>query len=183
MADAPMPLPSGGRPSARGVVLVYSERYTFDIGRHVFPVFTFSMHQIHNYPATKPASSLDVGLVDGVSDVEDLHALRESLPKVFAFDPEIVFYLAGADPYAGNQLGGLSLSMEGLRERDRLVFESARRHDVPVVVTLAGGYARRVDDTVEIHVATVEAALAALGQGRPRGQAGHERGTPDDTTG
>jgi acetoin utilization deacetylase AcuC-like enzyme len=134
-------------------------------------VFTFSVHQIHNYPAAKPASSLDVGLADGALDAEYLHALREALPTVFAFEPQILFYLAGADPYAGDQLGGLCLSKDGLRTRDRIVFEAARRAGVPVVVTLAGGYARLVEDTVDIHVATVEEALAVLAQEPRRGQA------------
>ncbi len=128
-------------------------------------VFTFSMHQLHNYPAFKPPGSLDIALDDSTTDDEYLCELREALPRVFASGPQIVFYLAGADPYEGDQLGGLRLTMEGLRARDRLVFESARAAAVPVAVTLAGGYARRLEDTVAIHVATVEEAKAVL-QGR-----------------
>jgi acetoin utilization deacetylase AcuC-like enzyme len=123
-------------------------------------VFTFSMHQFHNYPAVKPRGSLDIGLVDGAGDIEYLHTLREALPKVMASEPDMLFYLAGADPYDDDQLGGLCLSKEGLRKRDRMVFRAARQAKVPVVVTLAGGYARRLDDTVAIHAATVEEALA-----------------------
>ena len=124
-------------------------------------VFTFSMHQLHNYPAQKPPGTLDVGLADGASDVEYLLNLREALPKVVASGPDLMIYLAGADPYDDDQLGGLCLSKEGLRERDRMVMRAARQAFVPLVVTLAGGYARRVEDTVDIHAATVEAALAA----------------------
>jgi acetoin utilization deacetylase AcuC-like enzyme len=125
-------------------------------------VFTFSMHQLHNYPAFKPASSLDIALDDWAGDEEYLTELCEALPRVFASRPDVVFYLAGADPYADDQLGGLGLTREGLRRRDRLVLQAARDHGVPVVVTLAGGYARHVEDTIAIHAATVEQARAAL---------------------
>jgi acetoin utilization deacetylase AcuC-like enzyme len=121
-------------------------------------VFTFSMHQQHNYPAWKPRGSLDIGLADGTGDATFLQRLREALPGVLAARPECVFYLAGADPYQDDQLGGLSLTREGLRERDRLVIGAVRDAGIPLVVTLAGGYARRVEDTVAIHVATIEEA-------------------------
>ena len=121
-------------------------------------VFTFSMHQQHNYPMWKPRGSLDVGLPDGVRDATFLRELERALPKVMASDPQCVFYLAGADPYEDDQLGGLRLSCDGLRRRDRMVIESVRAARVPLVVTLAGGYARRVEDTVAIHVATIEEA-------------------------
>ena len=122
-------------------------------------VFTFSMHQQHNYPLFKPKSSLDVGLSDGAGDEEYLERLRGALPRVFAMRPEILFYLAGADPFREDQLGGLDLTLEGLRQRDRVVLEAARDGTVPVVVVLAGGYAHRIADTVAVHVATVEEAL------------------------
>ena len=121
-------------------------------------VFTFSMHQQHNYPMWKPRGSLDVGLPDGADDATFLGELQRALPKVVAHRPQCVFYLAGADPYEDDQLGGLRLTKEGLRRRDRLVIETFRTADVPLVVTLAGGYARRVEDTVAIHVATIEEA-------------------------
>jgi acetoin utilization deacetylase AcuC-like enzyme len=121
-------------------------------------VFTFSIHQQHNYPAFKPRSSLDIGVDDRLHNVEYLEKLRQAMPKVFAFGPQVVFYLAGADPYEDDQLGGLALTAEGLRERDRLVFSACRSARVPVVLTLAGGYARRVEDTVGIHRATFDAA-------------------------
>ncbi len=122
-------------------------------------VFTFSMHQEHNYPAFKPHSSLDVHLPDYADDELYLRHLVGALPRVLASGPDIVFYLAGADPFEEDKLGGLSLTKEGLRRRDRLVFAAARELDLPVVVTLAGGYAHNVDDTVDIHAATMEESI------------------------
>jgi len=122
-------------------------------------VFTFSMHQQHNYPMWKPRGSLDIGLADGTHDAAYLEALAGALPEVMAHRPECVFYLAGADPYEDDQLGGLRLSKAGLRARDRLVFDAVQRASAPLVVVLAGGYARHVEDTVTIHAATVEEAL------------------------
>jgi acetoin utilization deacetylase AcuC-like enzyme len=122
-------------------------------------VFTLSIHQLNNYPAHKPPSSLDLDMDDRVEDDEYLGALipsvQQSLDK---FQPEIVFYVGGADPYCEDQLGGLSLTKAGLKQRDRRVFEEARRRGIPVVTTLAGGYARRVEDTSRIHVNTILAA-------------------------
>lgn len=124
-------------------------------------VFTFSMHQQHNYPMWKPKSSLDIGLADGAHDATYLRELELALPKVMAHAPQCVFYLAGADPYEDDQLGGLRLTKHGLRRRDRMVIETVRAADVPLVITLAGGYARRVEDTVAIHAATIEEAVKA----------------------
>lgn len=121
-------------------------------------VFTFSMHQQHNYPMWKPRGSLDIGLADGTGDATYLGLLQDALPKVMASAPDVLVYLAGADPYEHDQLGGLRLTREGLRARDRLVVQQARQSGVPMAVVLAGGYARSVDDTVAIHVATVEEA-------------------------
>jgi acetoin utilization deacetylase AcuC-like enzyme len=123
-------------------------------------VFTFSMHQQHNYPMWKPRSSLDIGLPDGAGDERYLHDLQAALPKVLAANPQFVFYLAGADPYEQDQLGGLRLTLDGLRRRDRLVLETVGRARVPIAVTFSGGYARRVEDTVAIHCATVREAVA-----------------------
>ena len=122
-------------------------------------VFTFSMHQQHNYPVWKPRGSLDVGLPDGAHDATYLAALERTLPSVMAHQPDCVFYLAGADPYEDDQLGGLRLSKAGLRARDRLVVDAVRGAAAPLVVLLAGGYARRIDDTIAIHAATIEEAL------------------------
>jgi acetoin utilization deacetylase AcuC-like enzyme len=121
-------------------------------------VFTFSMHQQHNYPMWKPRGSLDVGLPDGAHDETFLRELEGALPAVVAHRPRCVFYLAGADPYEDDQLGGLRLTKDGLRQRDRLVIDAVHRAGVPLVITLAGGYARRIEDTVAIHVATIEEA-------------------------
>jgi acetoin utilization deacetylase AcuC-like enzyme len=124
-------------------------------------VFTFSMHQQHNYPLWKPRGSLDIGLPDGAHDATYLHELEQALPQVMAHEPQCVFYLAGADPYEDDQLGGLRLTKEGLRRRDRMVIETVHAAGVPLVITLAGGYARYVEDTVAIHTATIEEALNA----------------------
>ena len=125
-------------------------------------VFTFSMHQQHNYPAWKPPSDLDIGLEDGTGDTEYLALLEQHLPEILArHRPDLVFYLAGADPYRFDQLGGLGLTLEGLRRRDEVVFERATNAGVAVAVSLAGGYALSADDTVEIHCNTVRAAKEA----------------------
>jgi acetoin utilization deacetylase AcuC-like enzyme len=121
-------------------------------------VFTFSMHQQHNYPMWKPRSTLDIGLADGVHDATFLQELDRALPAVMGHHPQCVFYLAGADPYEDDQLGGLRLTKEGLRQRDRRVIETVRAANVPLVIVLAGGYARRVEDTVAIHAATINEA-------------------------
>jgi len=123
-------------------------------------VLTCSLHQQHNYPMWKPASTIDVGLADGTRDAGYLTALARVLPRVLAHEPQCVFYLAGADPFEDDQLGGLKLTKAGLRQRDRMVIEAVRSAGSPLVVTLAGGYARRVEDTVAIHAATIEEALA-----------------------
>lgn len=122
-------------------------------------VFTLSIHQVNNYPAHKPASSLDLNMDDQIEDEEYLGALIPAVRQALdQFQPEIVFYVGGADPYCEDQLGGLSLTKEGLKQRDRSVFEEVRRRGIPIATTLAGGYARRVEDTVRIHVNTILAA-------------------------
>jgi acetoin utilization deacetylase AcuC-like enzyme len=123
-------------------------------------VFTVSMHQQHNYPLWKPRSTVDVGLPDGAHDATYLRELERVLPQAMAHRPQCVFFLAGADPYEDDQLGGLRLTREGLRRRDRMVIETVRAAGVPLGVTLAGGYARRLEDTVAIHMATIEEAAA-----------------------
>jgi acetoin utilization deacetylase AcuC-like enzyme len=122
-------------------------------------VFTISIHQENNYPAHKPPSNVDLNMADRVEDDEYLKALIPAVQKALdEFRPEILFYVGGVDPYCEDQLGGLSLTKEGLRRRDRSVFEEARQRKIPVVTTLAGGYARRVEDTVSIHVNSILAA-------------------------
>jgi len=122
-------------------------------------VLTLSIHQLNNYPAYKPPSSLDLDMDDGVEDEEYLAALLPAVEKSLEESrPDILFYLGGADPFCEDQLGGLCLTKAGLKERDRRVFEAAQKRGIPVVTTLAGGYARRVEDTVRIHVNTILAA-------------------------
>ena len=123
-------------------------------------VFTFSMHQQLNYPFFKPAGDLDVGLENGAGDLRYNGLLGEALPRVMASRPDLIVYLAGADPYENDRLGGLRLSKAGLAERDRLVLAAARRAGVPLVTVLAGGYAADVTDTVDIHTATIEAMVS-----------------------
>ena len=125
-------------------------------------VLTLSLHQYHNYPSEKPPSTIDIHLRDGVGDEEYLDRLRGALTVAVSFAPDMVFYLAGADPYGEDQLGGLSLTIDGLKQRDQLVFETALAQHVPVAVTLAGGYARDIRDTVTIHCNTARAASEAL---------------------
>jgi len=126
---------------------------------HAGDVFTISLHQENNYPMWKPPSSIDVDLPDGIGDDDYLAWLDNALSSgLRQFDPELICYIAGADPYREDQLGGLSLTIEGLKRRDELVFRVARTRNIPVMVTYAGGYARRVEDTVTIHCNTVIAA-------------------------
>jgi acetoin utilization deacetylase AcuC-like enzyme len=122
-------------------------------------VFTISLHQENNYPLVKPKSSIDVNLPDGIEDAEYLGWLEQAMSSgLRAFRPDLICYIAGADPYREDQLGGLHLSMEGLKQRDALVFRIARLQHIPVMVTYAGGYARNLADTVTIHCNTVIAA-------------------------
>jgi acetoin utilization deacetylase AcuC-like enzyme len=122
-------------------------------------VFTISLHQQNNYPVWKPPSSIDVNLPDGVGDEEYLGWLDNALSSAFRqFTPELICYVAGADPYRYDQLGGLDLSIKGLKQRDEMVLREARKRGIPVFVTLAGGYAEYVADTVTIHCNTIVAA-------------------------
>jgi len=121
-------------------------------------VFAFSMHGAKNYPLFKARSTLDVELPDGTGDDEYLRILAEHLPRVFAHSPDIIFYLGGADPYAGDKLGRLSLSIGGLRARDDLVLSECHARGVAVATVMSGGYAADINDTVEIHCNTIRAA-------------------------
>ena len=126
-------------------------------------VFTLSIHQQNNYPEPKPPSDEDIGLADETRDHEYLDALEKGLLRSFKkVSPDLIFHVGGADPYREDQLGGLALTLEGLQQRDKLVFDHARRRGIPVASTLAGGYARRVEDTVRIHVNTIVAARDVL---------------------
>jgi acetoin utilization deacetylase AcuC-like enzyme len=126
---------------------------------HAGDVFTISLHQQNNYPAWKPHSSIDVDLPDGIGDDDYLAWLDNALSSgLRQFEPELICYIAGADPYREDQLGGLALTIEGLKRRDELVFRVAKARNIPVMVTYAGGYARKLEDTVMIHCNTVIAA-------------------------
>jgi len=126
---------------------------------HAGDVFTISLHQRNNYPAWKPHSSIDVDLPDGTGDDDYLAWLDNALSSgLRQFEPDLICYIAGADPYQQDQLGGLELSVEGLKRRDELVFRVAKARNIPLMVTYAGGYAARVEDTVRIHCNTVIAA-------------------------
>ncbi len=126
-------------------------------------VFTLSIHQFNNYPSEKPPSSLDIHLPDGIGDAEYLNRLGNGYRAALAmFRPELVMYVAGADPFFGDQLGGLALTFDGLMERDRLVIWTALTHNIPVAIVLAGGYAQSVEDTITIHANTVAVAKEVL---------------------
>lgn len=118
-------------------------------------VLTFSMHATKNYPLFKAQSSIDVELPDGVSDETYLETLRSYLPAIFKGDPEAIFYLAGADPFAGDKLGRLALSKEGLAERDYLVLSECFERKIPVITVMSGGYGKDIQDTVEVHCNTI----------------------------
>ena len=118
-------------------------------------VFTFSMHGAKNYPLFKEISDLDIELPDGTGDEEFLDTLDEALPRIALHNPDIVFYLGGADPYEGDKLGRLNLTKPGLKRRDEMVLRFARERGWPIVTTLSGGYAQDIDDTVDIHANTI----------------------------
>lgn len=127
------------------------------IFQHDKDVFTFSMHGAKNYPLHKEKSSLDIELADGTTDDEYLEILEQALPRIFMHNPDIVFYLAGADPYERDKLGRLKLTIDGLRRRDEMVLKFAKDHQIPIVTTMSGGYAEKLEDTVEIHANTIRA--------------------------
>jgi acetoin utilization deacetylase AcuC-like enzyme len=122
-------------------------------------VYTFSIHQMDLYPAEKASGSLDVGLWSGDGDETYMSSIKAHFPRIYQeFQPDIIFYLAGADPYEKDQLGGLRLTKDGLKERGEIIIGQARRLKIPVAVLLAGGYAHDVQDTVAIHLNTVKVA-------------------------
>lgn len=127
--------------------------------------FTFSIHQMDLYPSQKQSSSVDVGLWSGDGDEKYISSLNSHLPRIYQeFQPDLVFYLAGADPFEKDQLGGLQLTLDGLMERDRVVLGQARKLKLPVVILFAGGYAYDVMDTVTIHLNTIIMAKKVFGK-------------------
>ncbi len=120
-------------------------------------VFTFSMHGEKNYPLHKERSTLDIELADKTSDKEFLEILEQVLPRVILHQPDLIFYLGGADPYEKDKLGRLSLTKNGLMKRDEMVLSFAKEHHTPIITTMSGGYALDINDTVEIHANTIRA--------------------------
>ena len=140
---------------------VHQGNGTAAIYAHDADTFTYSIHQEHNYPV-KQRSDFDRGLPDGIEDAEYLQILTADLDAIESrFDPQLVCYLAGVDPYEHDQLGGLKLTQAGLEQRDRDVFDRFVRHGIPIAVLLAGGYARTPEETSVLHVGTARAAEAA----------------------
>lgn len=122
-------------------------------------IFTLSLHAENNYPFKKERSDLDVALADGTGDADYLAALHIALDRMFArFSPELLIYLAGADPHEGDRLGRLKLTVEGLAMRDRMVLDRACERDIPVALAMAGGYGKNIQDTVAVHVQTIAIA-------------------------
>jgi acetoin utilization deacetylase AcuC-like enzyme len=166
IAVAALWLRDGGR-AARAAVVdldVHQGDGTARIFRDDDRVLTVSIHGRNNFPFRKERSRVDVDLPDGTGDPEYLAALEAVLPEVFAFRPEVVFYQSGVDALAGDRLGRLALSHEGLRARDRMVFEGCRAAGVPVVATLGGGYAEPIVRTAEAHANTFRMAAEVFGE-------------------
>jgi len=139
---------------------VHQGNGTAAIFRHEPAVFTFSLHGARNFPFRKEVSDLDVTFEDGAGDEEYLAALAAHLPRVLdAHRPDLVFYLGGADPYEGDRLGRLKLTIDGLRSRDRMVFDACRERGLPVAVAMSGGYAVDVEAIVTIHANTIREAV------------------------
>ncbi len=136
---------------------VHQGNGTAFIFRNSPEVFTFSMHGAKNYPLFKENSTLDIELADGTGDAEFLETLEQALPRIFMHQPDIIFYLGGADPYEKDKLGRLKLTQAGLKTRDRIVLQFAKEHHTPIVTTMSGGYALDINDTVEIHANTIRA--------------------------
>ena len=155
LEQAAQPLPSEGGPTLQRT----DHGSIRELSADGADVFTISLHQENNYPLWKPPSSIDVNLPDGLGDEQYLGWLDNAVSSALRrFDPQLISYVAGADPYKHDQLGGLNLSIDGLKKRDEFVFRLARTRGVPVMVTLAGGYAQDVNDTITIHSNTVAAA-------------------------
>ena len=139
---------------------VHQGNGTAEICGHDADVFTLSLHGERNFPFRKVASHLDVGLPDGTGDVDYLAALGPALAAVWRFEPELIVYLAGADPHEDDTLGRLKLTLAGLQERDRMVLQGARERGIAVAVAMAGGYGRELETTVAVHVQTLTLAAA-----------------------
>jgi len=134
-------------------------------------IFTFSMHGAKNYPLRKEVSNLDIELSDGTEDQEFLDILDQALQRIIQHDPDIIFYLGGADPFEKDKLGRLALTKSGLRKRDEIVLELARSEGIPIVTVMSGGYAKDIKDTVDIHCNTIRAVKKVFyGEERSKSQ-------------
>jgi acetoin utilization deacetylase AcuC-like enzyme len=144
---------------------VHQGNGTASIFRDDPTVFTFSMHGAKNFPFRKERSDLDVELPDGCTDALYLHRLEQALDTIWAHHvdapPGLAFYLAGADAHEGDRLGRLKLTINGLKQRDRIVFEALRGRRIPVAVSMAGGYGKNIDDTVNVQLGTLRCAIAS----------------------
>ena len=138
---------------------VHQGNGTADIAANDPKIFTFSIHGAKNYPFRKIDGDLDIGLQNGTGDATYLATLEIAIERVlFVAQPDLVIYLSGADPFVGDALGKLSLTKEGLARRDRLVLSMCRTEEIPVAVTMGGGYAKQVNDIVDIHLQTIKIA-------------------------
>jgi len=152
---------------------VHQGNGTATLCRHDDSIYTFSVHGAKNYPTRKERSDLDIELPDGTADAAYLAAVEDGLARAFEEGkPDFAFYLAGADPFAGDRIGRLAVSKAGLAERDRLVFDACRRAGIPFAVMMAGGYGKDVTDTVDIHWQTVERAIRVAKATPPAGRGG-----------
>lgn len=144
---------------------VHQGNGTASILAHDESVFTLSLHGARNYPFSKACGDLDIALPDGTGDDAYLAALQDALSQLAGrFAPDLLIYLAGADPHEGDRLGRLKLSFEGLAARDRMVFDFARQRALPVAVAMAGGYGKNIQDTVAIHLQTISIAASHAGR-------------------
>lgn len=138
---------------------VHQGNGTAAILRHDESVFTLSLHGEHNYPFAKESSDLDLALPDGTGDDAYLDALHGALEELDRrFTPDLIIYLAGADPHEGDRLGRLKLSLAGLAARDRTVLDYAQGRNIPVAIAMAGGYGKNIQDTVAVHIQTIAIA-------------------------
>lgn len=139
---------------------VHQGNGTASILKNDSSIFTLSIHGQNNFPFTKEQSDLDIDLPDGCDDETYLHALEDSLEKIDTrFSVDFIIYLAGADPHEDDRLGRLNLSKNGLQKRDEIVFQYAKEHQIPLALSMAGGYGKNIESTVDIHFQTIKSAL------------------------
>jgi len=154
---------------------VHQGNGTAEILRRDPTVFTFSIHGAKNFPFNKEESDLDAPLPDGADDTEFLQTLEGGLEAALdAVDADLAIYLAGADPFEGDRLGRLSVTKSGLAERDRIVLETCRERGIPVTITMAGGYASEVEDTVDVHFQSIRRAADLLESAKDRSKEAHQ---------